>query len=287
MRLGFKTVASCKGEAAGIAQHEGQILFCAVDESRILSYQPETGEVGEFRRYTSRTTSLALGPGGRVYGTQSGSRRVVQYNPDGTTSTLTTRLDGRIHNHPRDLSLDAAGRIWFADPYSPIPAMGPQVFPRLDHASVLRLRQLPNRHWTLERMTEDTTHPVAVQVARDSRTLFVSENDPALAGRREVRAYPIRDDGSLGRPSTIHTFGQDHRGAHGGAWGMCLDQEGNLWVCAGARESGPGPMLLVFTAEGQLLDGHPLPEAPSDCWHAGSDVYVTTFSGELLRSTLD
>ncbi|HVB76200.1 MAG TPA: SMP-30/gluconolactonase/LRE family protein [Candidatus Nitrosotalea sp.] len=284
MSQNFEPVASCQGQAGGVIARDGHILFCAVDESRILDFDPDSGAVSEFRRYTSRISGLAPGPSGRIYAAQSGSRRVVQLNPDGSVSTLSSRLGGRVHNHPFDLTVDGSGRIWFSDPYSAIPAQGPQVFERLGHASVLRLRQLPNRHWTMDRMTTDTSFPGAVQVSADSSTLFVTENDPDPQGRRELRAYPIFADGNLGRPAVLHTFGSDHRGPHRGGYGLCLDAGGRLLLCAGSTESGPGPAVYIFGLDGHISGTLALPENPAACCCLGSEIYVTTVGGRLLRA---
>jgi gluconolactonase len=64
---------------------------------------------------------------GILYGAQSGSRRIVKFNPDGSTNQLTDRINGPYHNHPFDLDVDSHGRIWFSDPYSPIPTPRPQL----------------------------------------------------------------------------------------------------------------------------------------------------------------
>ena len=60
------------------------------------------------------------------------------------------------------------------------------------------------------------------------------------AGTRELRAYPLRDDDTLGSSTVLHTFGEDSRGVQRGVDGMCLDTEGNIIACAGWREAGPG-----------------------------------------------
>lgn len=279
----FRRVASCDGEAAGLLWDGSGVLMCAVDESRILRYSPHAGTLSEVRRYTNRVSALARGPQGRIYATQSGSRRLIQFNQDGSATPMESRLDGHLHNHPRDLSVDVHGRIWFTDPHSSLPSPGPQVHAQLEHASVLRLSRSPDRHWRLDRATYDTAYPTAVQVSADSSTLYVSDNHPLPSGRRDIRAYTIRDDGSLSEPTVLHTFGFDFRGCHRGAWGMEIDAQGNLLVVAGGAGAGPGPLLYVLEPTGRVLATHRLDEDPMDVCLGGTEVYVSTRQGSLLR----
>ncbi|MFQ5878805.1 MAG: SMP-30/gluconolactonase/LRE family protein, partial [Dehalococcoidia bacterium] len=255
--------------------------------SRILRHDPRSGETTDFRRYTNRTNGLAFSADGQLYGCQGGSRRIVRFNADGSTSLLEYRLDGHFHNHPNDLAIDEQGRIWFTDPYGRLPAPGPQLQGPLDHASVLRLERRVDRTWTIRRMTYDTTSPNGILVSQDQRTLYVAESDYGEDKRRELRAYPIREDGTLGPYTVLHTFGIDQRGVHRGVDGMCLDTEGNIIVCAGWERSGPGPMIYVFSPSGQVLETHPVPvDRPTNCTFGDADLrtlYVTTGEGHLFR----
>ena len=169
------------GATGGIAWDGSRVLFSAVGESRVLSYDPDSGEVTEFRRFTNRVNGLAIGPDGEIYGAQEGSRRVIEFVADGSSRPTSSRLNGRFHNFPTDLTVDGRGRIWFADPYNPIRATGPQIFPPLEHASILRASRekaygifLP---WFLTRVTHDTVAPRAVLLSPDERTLYVAEGD--------------------------------------------------------------------------------------------------------------
>ena len=83
-------------------------------------------------------------------------------------------------------------------------------------------------------MTYDTTSPNGILLSQDERTVYVAQSD--YDGVRELRAYPILDDGGLGVYTVLHQFGQDSRGVQRGVDGMCLDTEGNIIACAGWRE---------------------------------------------------
>jgi gluconolactonase len=289
----FELVAGpFEGPTAGLAWDGEGLLFSVVlpshVDSRILRYDPSTGSVSDFRKYSGRTIGLAFSPDGHLYGCQNASRRIVEFHSDGSTTLLTDRIGGRFHNQPKSLVVDQRGRIWFTDPYGELPPVGPQVEGPLDHASVLMLDRYPNRLWYLKRMTYDTTAPSAIQITPDGKTLYVSENGVEPGGTRELRAYPIRDDDTLGPHTVLHLFGSDYRGPHRGIEGMCLDDGSNIVACAGWRRSGPGPMVYVFTPSGQLLESHTVPgDGPMACTFGDSDLrtlYVTTGEGHLYRA---
>ena len=136
-----KVAGPYNGPNSGLVWDGSGMLFSLVEEGRILRYDPKAKKTTQFRNYTNRITGLAFGPNGELYGGQEGGRRVIEFMSDGSARPLGTRIDGRIHNFPNDLTVDAKGRIWFADPHSTIYAFGPQIFPQLDHASVLRLER--------------------------------------------------------------------------------------------------------------------------------------------------
>jgi gluconolactonase len=293
MSWDFELVAGpCKGPAGGVAWDGEAVLFSAVMEGRILRFEPVSRTVSEFRRFTNRTNGLAFGPGGELYGAQEGSRRVIEFMRDGSARPTASKIAGRFHNCPTDLVVDSEGRIWFADPYNPLRAYGPQLFPPLDHASVLRLSReraygifLP---WFITRVTFDTTAPRAVLQSPDERTLYVAEGDAEGERPRELRAYPIDENGRLGAYRLLHTFGADQAGPQRGIEGMCLDEDGNIVACAGWRRTGPGPLVYVFSPRGAVIETHAFPaDLPVRCAFGGADLgslYVTTAGGHLYRA---
>ncbi len=287
----FELVAGpCEGATGGVVWDGAAVLFSAIDEGRLLRFDPETGTVSEVRRYLNRVNGLAFGPGGELYGAQEGGRRLVEFTPDGRLVAVDALLDGKYHNQPSDLVVDSQHRIWFTDPYHPVIPFGPQIFPLLDHQSVLRLTRNERRAWTAKRITDDTVSPRAVLLSPDENTLYVADGEPHAASMRELRAYPLRQDGSVGPSSVLHTFGADWRGLQRGVEGMCLDADGNIVACAGWQQSGPGPLVYVFAPQGRVLATHALSaDRPNRCCFGGRDLdvlYVTTAGGHLYRAKI-
>ena len=262
------------------------VLFSYIPGSRILRYDPENGETTDYFTETNHTNGLCFDAQGNLYGCLQGGRGIARFEKDGRTITSLPRLlDDKQLGNPNDLAVDKQGRIWFTDPYSGGWDIGPM---ELDHQSVLRLDPKGGDRWELTRATYDISRPNGVLISRDQKTLYVAQSDYSLDQPRQLRAYSIEPDGSLGSYTTLHTFGVDHRGAQRGVDGMTLDAEGNIIVCAGWEAAGPGPMIYVFSPTGRVLSTHPLRvDRPTNCCFGDADMktlYVTTGGGHLFRA---
>jgi gluconolactonase len=283
----FTTVAGpFEGALGGLAWDGEGMLFTAVGEQRLLRHRPGSGAVEELRKYTNGVNGIALGPDGDIYGCQGLSRRIIRFLPDGSATTTGFTVDGRYHNQPTDLFIDRKNRVWFADPFGEAVSSGPQILPYLDYAAVLRLERNERAVWEIRRMTDDTGEPRCVLLSPDEETVYVSEGNRRPGEKRELRAYPVVDERTLGLPVVLHSFGADHRGIHRGIEGMCLDADGNIVAVGGWHRSGAGPLVYVFSPAGAVVESHPIPsDMPMKCAFGGADLgtlYVTTSEGLLL-----
>ncbi len=117
MNWKFELVAGpYKGRTGGLAWDGKGMLFSAVQEERVLRYEPATGKADVFRKLSGRTNGLAIAADGSVFGAQEGGRRVIRFLKDGSTAAATEQLDGKHHNQPTDVIVDSRGRVWFTDP---------------------------------------------------------------------------------------------------------------------------------------------------------------------------
>ncbi|MCC6792670.1 MAG: SMP-30/gluconolactonase/LRE family protein [Thermomicrobiales bacterium] len=255
------------------------LLYTAIDHNEIRRYDPASGSIATIYRDTGAANGLALAPDGRLFACEGKGRAVVAYDNIGRRTPLAEAFEGRRLNSPNDLVLDRQGRVWFTDP-----RYGDDHSDReLDHDSVYRLTpDSSGESWTIERMTFDTTRPNGLLLAPDEATLFVAQSDYDRNSVRQLRAYPVQADGSLGRYAVLHDFG-DHRGIDG----MCFDAAGDIVATCGWELGGPGCRIAIFSAGGDLVEEHPVPEGrPTNCAFGGadlSDLYVTTISGHLYR----
>lgn len=173
----------------------------------------------------------ALGPGGYLYVTNNGGREKPGYiqriDPNGKAETLYDRCDGQQFHGPNDLVFDAHGCFYFTDPGAVSReglTFGHVYYASADGSMIKRLQYY-------------FYFPNGIALTPDGSTLIVLES---MTSR--VWAIPIVSPGTLA---------QVDAGARAQAprnWpvtsllttvpqpavpdGMCLDEAGNLLVCA-------------------------------------------------------
>jgi gluconolactonase len=267
---------------------DGEYLnFTHIQASRILRYDPKTGAITVTREGTNRTNGLCYDAQGRLFGCCSGGRSIVRFDPDGRTVTIADRVDGKKLNTPNDLAVDRKDRIWFTNPWNEGNVDKTEQM-ELDHKSVYRCDPQADGSYTVTRVTFDTTWPNGILVSQDQTTLYVAESGYTKGINRELRAYPILGDGSLGTYTTLFTWGDDAHGVHRGIDGMCLDAEGNIFAAAGWEVAGAGALIYVFSPMGRVLETHPIPAIrPTNCCFGGADMttfFLATTQGHFFKA---
>jgi gluconolactonase len=275
----FEVLAEPMGLTEGPVWDGSGLLFTNIPNSRVMRYDAGSGEISVFRTGTNNANGLMLDKEGDLYACEGGGRRMVRYEKDGGTTVICDNFEGKRLNSPNDLAIDSQGRVWFTDPrYGDF-----RDDMELDHESIYRLDPLADGSWTATRMTFDTTAPNGLLLSPDEKTLYVAQSKYGDGQKRELRAYPILEGGTLGQYEVLHNF-YPHRGIDG----MCLDSEGNIIATAGWELSGPGGMIYVFAPNGRVLETHPLPcQRPTNCTFGGADLadlYVTSIEGHLMRA---
>ncbi len=217
MSWDFELVAGPYGGTTEGPVWDGEtVIFTHIPASRLLRYDPRTGETTEYFTGVNHVNGLCFDVAGNLFGCQQGGRRIVRFEKDGQTVTsLPHTLDGKRHNNPNDLVVDRSGRIWFTDPYSGIGDSGPQ---ELDHMSVLRLDPAGGGDYELNRATFDVTRPNGILISRDQKTLYVAQSDYGLDRVRELRAYPTSMRTGRWASMCRCTPLAWTTGAHSGAW---------------------------------------------------------------------
>ena len=274
MSWNFENAAPVIGSITeGNAWDGGRMLYSNIAMNRIMTYDPETGLVEVWREDTEGTNGLNFDSEGRLFGCAGVGCKIVRFDPNGDTATIIDRLDGRRLNGPNDLAITPSGSIYFSDRVGDVnPEVG------IGFSAIISAEPRDDGSYMAVRRTFDSSMPNGLLFSGDYKTLYVAQSDYRASEKRELRAYPVNDDGSLGGYEVLHDFGP-HRGIDG----MTLSSKGNIVACTGWEISGPGGNITVFDPMGRIIETHPTPaERPTNCTFAGEDLYVSSIEGHLL-----
>ncbi len=243
---------------------DGCVYFSDIG-NRVMRFDPKSGKTTVFRDPGGRTNGLKFDAMGRLIACEGantgGGRRISITEKDGTVKTLADRFDGKRFNSPNDLTLDSKGRIYFTDPRY----VGDEKR-ELDHESVYRV----DPDGKVTRVISDVSKPNGIVISPDGKTLYLAESNSDKKKPRELRAYPLSADGTVGSGKKIHDFGEER-----GIDGMTVAADGTIVATAGSGTAGG---IYFFGPDGKKLAFLKTPEDPNNCCFGGADkktLYIT------------
>lgn len=257
----------------GPAAHpDGSVFFSDIAADRIMRLNPD-GRVKVFREDSGRANGNVFDLEGRLVTCEGaefgpGGRRITRTDlVTGKREVLTDRLEGRRYNGPNDIVVDSRSRIFFSDS-----RYGDRSDLEMDCDAVYRIDLDGSVHRIITPPAIERPNGLAITPNAD--TLYMVDSHPRPGGNRKIWAFPLNDEGEVGSPRLVYDFAPGRGGD-----GMELDQEGNLYVCAGIfTPRGPGetadvsPGVYVISPNGRLLDTIPVPhDTITNCCFGGED----------------
>ncbi len=234
------------------------LVFSDIPNDRLLRFDATTGQAGVLRQGQERfTNGNTVDRQGRLVSCEHGTRQVTRTEPDGTITVLASRFEAKRLNSPNDVVVKSDGTIWFTDPSYGIDSdyEGLKADGELGGDYVFRLDP---RDGTLRVVADDFVRPNGLAFSPDERTLYVADSGATAIdeGPHHLRAFDVRDDGSLGGGGVIAI-------CEAGVYdGFRLDTEGRIWTSAADG-------VHCLAPDGTLLGKVLVPERVANLCFAG------------------
>ncbi len=277
----WEQIASHENLTEGPVWDGSALLYNECAAHTTFRWDPATKNSEVWRSNTGAANGMTFDRSGGLWACEGDAHRVTKINsddPNAEPEVIAAAYNNETLNWPNDIAVSASGRVYFSDPnYSSEPN-------NLPHESVYMAEHSFGGAWSVTRVTFDTAKPNGVLLSRDEKTLYVADSTHSAGIPRELRAYPVLENGTLGPGEQLFSFGENR-----GIDGMTLTTEGLIVATAGSPDSGPGSMIYVFDPSGLVKETHRTPaESPTNCTFGGGslgDLYVTFATGYVYRVT--
>lgn len=252
----------------------GNVYFTNVDASKILKWNPVAQELSVFKTGTRGTNGLRFAMNGDLFMCVGEPGQLVRLNMQtGEELVMAERFEGRGLQALNDLDFDSMGRIY-------VSSRGGSPDPERENARGL-YRVDPDESVMQLLAEPEVDMPNGVAIAPDEKTLYLIEAHGGENKNRCIVAFDLHENGTLANRRVLYDFYPGRSGD-----GMCVDEEGNLYVAAGLHKTRNSsetldtrPGIHVITAEGKLVAFRETPEDTiTNCTFGGPDLrtlYVT------------
>jgi gluconolactonase len=247
---------------------EGFLTFVDLRQDQLLRWSRAEG-LQVMRAPNGEGNGCTLDCQGRMLMCESGMRRIIRRETDGSWTTLADHWAGKRLNRPNDIVCRSDGTIYFSDPILTVPKAQRD----LDHSIVWR--RAPDG--SLHVAARDCGFPNGVALSPDERVLYVSNSflDEGCFGERDrkdtcahrfLAAYDVNPDGTL---ANFRKFVDMTSNAHSVPDGMRVDRNGIIF-CTGSGAT------WVIAPDGEVLGKIITPDSTRNCAFGGAD-YRTLF----------
>lgn len=277
----WEQIASHPSLTEGPAWDGSGLLYNECSANTTFRWDPATGKSEVWRTNTNAANGMTFDRSGGLFTCEGDAHRVTKIdkdNPNAEPQVIANAFNSKTLNWPNDVAVSSTGRVYLSDPnYTSNASNQP-------HESVYMAEHSFGGAWSVTRVTFDTTKPNGVLLSRDEKTLYVAESPHAPGVHRQLLAYPVLENGTLGVSRQLFDFGNAR-----GIDGMTLTTDGLIVATAGGPGSGPGSMIYVFEPNGLVMSTHRTPaESPTNCTFGGKslgELFVTFATGFVHRVT--
>jgi len=246
------------------------LLWSDIPSNVQLRWLDENGKTSVFRDPSGNSNGNTFDFQGRQISCQHGTRRVVRYEHDGSTTVLAEQFEGKPFNAPNDAVVHPGdGAIWFTDPgYGSMGNYEGEKGPLHLKEAVYRIDAGDG---SITKVTDEIVKPNGLCFSPDYTQLYVSDTGtPPDGAHKQIRVWNVTSDGTAlenGRDFASMQFGD----FSGGADGIRADKDGNIWASAGWAGDGYDGVHVFEPGEGERIGHILLPEICSNVCFGGRD----------------
>lgn len=210
-----------------------------------MRYLEEDGHVSVVRSPSGYSNGNTFDFQGRQLSSEHGGRRVVRYEPNGTTTVIADRFEGKRLNSPNDVVVHPDGSVWFTDPMYGI--NGNYEGFKAESELPVAVYRVDPQNAQVVKVTDEFGGPNGLCFSPDYKLLYIADT----GGPREIKVFDV-EGRTLRRGRTFARLDSQAFGPAAGD-GIRCDADGNIW--AGAR-----PGVQVVAPSGERIGVIRLPE---------------------------
>jgi gluconolactonase len=238
------------------------LVWSDIPNNRQMRWLEEDGHVSVFRSPSEYSNGNTFDFEARQVSCQHGLRRVVRFEPEGATTVIADKWQGKPLNSPNDVVVHPDGAVWFTDPTYGILGNyeGFQAKPEIKEA-VYRVEPKTGK---MDKVTDELDKPNGICFSPDYKKVYICDSgDP-----KDIQVFDVVDGKTLRNKRQFINMTIPGKGT-GLADGIRADTDGNIWTGAGWVGAGYDG-VHVFTPAGERIGMIVLPEACANVCFGGS-----------------